>query len=251
MKLGFNGARLHEKIFEPRYLYWADKLGYMVWGEYPDWGIEKRDYKNIHNLRKEWLEAIDRDFNHPSIIGWCPFNETVKESDPDLIGDIYKLTKEMDETRPVIDVSGFFHTGATDIVDVHSYEQDPEVFGNMFVEPNISAKPDDLTDGAQNWRTVYNKDKPLFISEYGGIGFLNKEDSWGYGKCPKTEKEFIDRYRGLTEALLNNGNIMGFCYTQLYDVEQETNGLMTYERKFKFAPEIFYKINTKTAEIEK
>lgn len=251
MKLGFNGARLHEKIFEPRYLYWADKLGYMVWGEYPDWGIEKHDYKNIHSFINEWLEAIARDFNHPSVIGWCPFNETVRERDPDMIRDVYKITKEIDATRPVIDVSGFFHTETTDIVDVHTYEQDPEVFGNMFVEPNISSKPDDPNDGTQNWRAVYSKDKPLFISEYGGIGFANKEDSWGYGKYPKTEKEFVDRYRGLTEALLDNVNIMGFCYTQLYDVEQETNGLMTYERKFKFSPEIFYEINTKTAEIEK
>lgn len=97
-----------------------------------------------------------------------------------------------------------------------------------------------------------HKGEPYFISEYGGIKWAAGEsDGWGYGDSPKTEKEFIERYKGLTDVLLDNENIFGFCYTQLYDVEQEVNGLMTYDRKFKFDPEIFRKINTRKAAIEK
>lgn len=251
LQLGFNGARLHEKIFEPRYLYWADKLGFIVWGEYPDWGMNRRDYTNIHNFIKEWLEVINRDFNHPSVIGWCPFNEIhLEERNYDFIADVFRITKAIDPTRPVIDVSGYFHTDETDIVDMHFYEQNLAAFGNFFKEPNLSAKPKNLTAIEYDWKRIYKKGVPLFISEYGGIGFGNNENSWGYGDYPETEEEFIERYKGLTEALLFNENIMGFCYTQLYDVEQETNGLMTYQRKYKLPPEIIRKINTQIAAIE-
>lgn len=251
LNLGFNGARLHQKIFEPRYLYWADKLGFIVWGEYPDWGMNRHDYSNMHNFINEWIEAVNRDFNHPSIIGWCPFNEIhLEERNYDFIADVFKITKSIDPTRPVIDVSGYFHTNKTDIVDMHFYEQDAAAFGDFFREPNLSAKPKNLNAIEYDWKRIYKKGSPLFISEYGGIGFGNTENSWGYGNYPKTEKEFIERYKGLTEALLFNENIMGFCYTQLYDVEQETNGLMTYQREYKMPPEIIYKINAQTAAIE-
>lgn len=252
LQLGFNGARLHEKIFEPRYLYWADKLGFIVWGEYPDWGMNRSDYANMHNFINEWIEAINRDFNHPSIIGWCPLNEIhLEERNYDLIADVFKITKGIDKTRPVIDVSGYFHTDETDIVDMHYYEQDATVFGDFFKEPNLSAKPRNYNLIEYDWKKLHKKGVPLFISEYGGIGYGNNEDSWGYGNYPKTEEEFIERYKGLTEALLFNENIMGFCYTQLYDVQQETNGLMTYQREFKFSPEIIRKINAQIAAIEK
>ena len=95
----------------------------------------------------------------------------------------------------------------------------------------------------------YTVGKPFFMSEYGGIRWTDK-DGWGYGVGPKTEEEFFYRYKGLTEAMLFNDKVLGFCYTQLYDVEQEQNGLMTYDRKFKFAPERIYEINTQKAAIE-
>ena len=251
LQLGFNGARLHEKIFEPRYLYWADKLGFLVWGEYPDWGMDRRDYSNMHHFINEWTAAVNRDFNHPSVIGWCPFNEIhLEERNADFIADVFTVTKSMDPTRPVIDVSGYFHTDKTDILDMHYYEQNAAVFGDFFREPNLSAKPKNLTAIEYDWKKYYKKGMPLFISEYGGIGFGNREDSWGYGNYPETQEEFIERYKGLTEALLLNENIMGFCYTQLYDVEQETNGLMTYKREFKFSPEVICKINSQAAAIE-
>lgn len=250
MKLGFNGARLHEKIFEPRFLYWADKLGYLVWEEHANWGFDGRNLKNLPYFLSEWIEAVNRDFNHPSLIGYAPFNETFSErrepEQDELIKTVYSITKEIDKTRPVIDTSGWIHTETyTDIYDAHDYEQDPKIFKARYDEVG-KGEVEEFICKFQH----YDGKLPFFVSEYGGIRWT-KEDGWGYGNAPKTEEEFIERYKGLTESLLNNPNIFGFCYTQLYDIEQEQNGLMTYGRQFKFDPEIFKKINTQTAAIEK
>jgi beta-galactosidase/beta-glucuronidase len=245
MQLGFNGARLHQKIFEPRFLYWADKLGYLVWGEHGNWGIKIWDTAEIRNWLPEWMESVERDFNHPSLIGWCPFNETWdnegrRQSD-DLIKLTYQVTKAMDPTRPVIDTSGNFHVGPyTDIYDIHDYDQNVETY----TEHNGKGVHETFRD-RQKW---YGQ--PFFISEYGGIGWSLGSGAWGYGNAPKSEEEFIARYKGLTEAMLNNPDCCAFCYTQLYDVEQEQNGLMSYGREFKFDPKIFYDINTQKAAIE-
>ena len=245
MQLGFNGARLHQKIFEPRFLYWADKLGYLVWGEHGNWGIKTWDIGEIRNWLPEWMESVERDFNHPSLIGWCPFNETWdnegrRQSD-DLIKLTYQVTKAIDPTRPVIDTSGNFHVGPyTDIYDIHDYDQNVETY----TEHNGKGVHETFRD-RQKW---YGQ--PFFISEYGGIGWSLGSGAWGYGNAPKTEEEFIARYKGLTEAMLNNPDCCAFCYTQLYDVEQEQNGLMSYGREFKFDPKIFYDINTQKAAIE-
>lgn len=255
MRLGFNGARMHEKIFEPRFLYWADKLGYIVWGEHANWGLDITDMGQIQYFLPEWLEALDRDMCHPSIIGWCPFNETWdfdgRQQYDELIRLVYLATKAVDPTRPVIDTSGNFHV-QTDIFDVHDYEQNPERFASYYekivdgiIEDQIQRKPE------WSYRQSYNGKNPVFVSEYGGIRWApDKAEGWGYGEAPKTTEEFIERYKGLTEALINNPYMIGFCCTQLYDVEQEVNGLMTYDRKFKFDPEIIRRINTQQAAIE-
>ena len=245
MELGFNGARLHQKIFEPRFLYWADKLGYLVWGEHGNWGIKTWDIGEIRNWLPEWMESVERDFSHPSIIGWCPFNETWdnegrRQSD-DLIKLTYQVTKAIDPTRPVIDTSGNFHVGPyTDIYDIHDYDQNVETY----TAHNGKGVHETFKD-RQKW---YGQ--PFFISEYGGIGWSLDKGAWGYGNAPKTEEEFIARYKGLTEAMLNNPDCCAFCYTQLYDIEQEQNGLMFYDRTYKFDPKIFYDINTQKAAIE-
>lgn len=131
LDVGFNGARLHEKIFEPRFLYNCDKMGYIVWGEYPNWGTDPSNHDVLFSILPEWIEEIERDFNHPSIIGWCPLNETWdydgRKQYDETLAVIYKTTKALDKTRPCIDTSGNFHV-ITDIFDVHDYEQDPEVF---------------------------------------------------------------------------------------------------------------------------
>ena len=253
MAAGFNGARLHEKVFEPRFLYHCDRLGYLVWGEQGNWGMDPSAPDGLKNFLPEWMEAVERDFNHPAIIGWCPFNETWdyegRKQDDDLLAIVYRMTKLYDTTRPCIDTSGNFHV-ITDIYDLHDYEQNPEEFASHY---ESYAK-----DGILAWDNHAPRQKqivgiPVFISEYGGIKWdvegVNK-DSWGYGDGPRTEEEFLARYKGLTDVLLDNPKMFGFCYTQLYDVEQEMNGLYTYSRKPKFDMEIIRRINSRKAAIE-
>lgn len=253
--LGFNGARLHQKLFEPRFLYHCDRMGYIVWDEYGNWGFDCAGDNALTIFLKEWLEVMARDMNHPSIVGWCPFNETWDyvegQHKNELLSTVYRATKAIDPTRPCIDTSGNYHA-ATDIYDVHDYEQSPEKFVQYYSEIEQGIVKDQIERSPKNKEKQHYSGGPVFVSEYGGIQWSGaKQGGWGYGNAPESEEEFIERYRGLTEALIDNPMIMGFCYTQLYDVEQEQNGLYTYEREPKFEPEIFKKINTKPAAIEK
>ena len=254
MACGFNGARLHEKIFEERFLYHCDRLGYMVWGEFPNWGLDVTRPDAVYSVLPEWLEEVERDFNHPALIGWCPFNETWdrdhRKQDDNVLRAVYLATKSADPTRPCIDTSGNYHV-VTDIYDVHDYEQNVEIFKNHY---------DELSNGGELWdqvnhrgtgvRQQYDGKLPVFISEYGGIGWTKEEKAWGYGNMPKSEEEFIQRFCGLTSAILDNPRIMGLCYTQLTNVEQEQNGLYTYDRQPKFDVNIFREVLTKKAAIE-
>ena len=253
---GFNGARPHEKIFEERYFYHADKLGYITWGEYPDWGLNYNKAENIHNIMPEWLEEIERDFNHPSIVGWCPRNEVWNtwwgEPHRPSLALLYDVTKAIDPTRPCIDVSGGFHV-KTDIYDVHEYCQN----GGGLHYRYDGIKDGVMTEHEWHENQIPYTGGPVFLSEYGGIAWFAKCDedndrkkAWGYGNGPKTEEEFIARFTELTEALMENPGLMGLCYTQLTDVEQEQNGLYTYDRIPKFDPEIFKKVLSKKAAIE-
>lgn len=252
MECGFNGARLHEKIFEPRFLYHCDRLGYIVWGEHGNWGLDTTRREGWRAYISEWPEAVERDRNHPSLIGWCPFNES--SSNPAgvmLMEQIANLTRRLDPTRPVIDSSGWSHVmkeGATDIMDWHDYDQNPETFRLRYI---------DVAEGkttVSNPKYTTNKVVPRFISEYGGIKWVEDKsvltDAWEYDKAPETPEEFIARFRGLAEALLFNPFIVGFCYTQLYDVEQEMNGLYTYDRKPKFDPAHFRAALSQKAALE-
>lgn len=257
MAAGFNGARLHEKAFEPRFLYHCDRLGYMVWGEHANWSFNTSDYQAFEAYIPEWTSLVERDFNHPSIVTWSPMNETWdyqgKPQIDSLVQIIYELTKKLDPTRPCVDASGNFHV-KTDIFDLHDYDQNPETFRERY-EPFKNGGELDVdsnTIGQGYNRPQTYRGEPVCISEYGGIkwdidgGIVG----WGYGNAPQSEEEFIERYRGLTNAILEHPNMFGFCYTQLYDVEQEKNGLYTYGRVPKFDIEIFRKINTQKAAIE-
>lgn len=245
MEAGFNGARLHQKVFEPRFLYWADKLGYLVWGEFPNWGL---DYKNpaVDNpVVNEWREIVGRDFNHPAIIGWCPFNETPPDAAP-LQNTIVNLTIALDPTRPVIDSSGWHH-GHPDpmVLDAHDYDQNPESFKARWDAQcgPLGGIPGRYTGGA-------DKAVPFFVSEYGGIGWTDDPNGWGYGNNPKSLDEFYARYEGLTAALLGNRFMFGFCYTQLTNVEQEQNGVYTFDRKPKFDTARIRAVNQRAAAYE-
>ena len=271
---GFNGARLHEKVFEPRFLYHCDRLGYLVWGEYPNWGLDHSNLTATEIYMREWHEAVDRDFNHPAIIGWCPFNETwgyyEDKAKNAVISSIYGLTKQLDPTRPCVDTSGNFHA-ATEIYDIHDYDQNTvtfkerwDAFTKFARESNDCIEEDSAffkTSPAKSYQSnsgiapffcqAYHGE-PIFISEYGGIRWVkNATEGWGYGQAPQSEEEFFARYKGLTDAMLDNEDIFGFCYTQLYDIEQEINGLYTYNREEKFDINIIKEINERTAAIEK
>ena len=254
MEAGFNGARLHEKVFEPRFLYHCDQMGYMVWGEMANWGLDLSSYRGYEGFIPEWMEVLQRDFNHPAIIGWCPFNETWdtgrRKQVDGILALTYQVTKACDPTRPCIDTSGNFHV-ITDIYDVHDYEQDVDKFREHYekFKNGTGAFRDEHGD-----RQHYTKGLPMFVSEYGGIKWApeaKENNAWGYGEGPKSEEEFLERYQGLTDVLLDNPKMFGFCYTQLTDVEQEVNGIYYYNREPKFDTKKLYKINSRKAAIEK
>ncbi len=239
---GFNGARLHQKVFEPRFLYWADRLGYPVWGEFPNWGLDYAHPSVLERVLAEWPSIIERDFSHPSIIGWCPFNETTTTQNPELLRTVYRATKALDWTRLVIDTSGYVHV-ETDMYDVHDYAHriTPEEFGVRW---------DAFGSGEAPWQNFPQHDapwkgQPFWVSEYGGIWWNPAQadgNNWGYGERPRSVEEFVARYRTLTEALLRNPRMWGFCYTQLTDVEQEVNGIYYYDRTPKFEPAVMEEI---------
>jgi beta-galactosidase/beta-glucuronidase len=248
MAMGFNGARLHEKVFEARFLYHADHLGYLCWGEMANWGLDHSEDRALADFLNDWIPAVKRDYSAPSIIGWCPFNETWdvehRKQRDDVLRMTYRITKAMDPTRPCIDTSGGYHV-ETDIFDVHEYEQNPEKFASYY---KAGTQPiyDRLAD-----RETYTPGLPVFVSEYGGIWWSDTDqDGWGYGERVKSREEFLERYAGLTNTLLDNPDHFGFCYTQLTDVEQEQNGLYTYDRKPKFPPEVIRAINARKAACE-
>lgn len=253
-KAGFNGARLHERVFEPLYLYYCDLHGYLAWGEMASWGFDISRESSYNIFIPEWLQVIERDVSHPSIIGWCPFNETWDFNGRRQIDDVlrmtYRITKAYDPERPCIDTSGHYHV-ETDIYDLHDYEQDLDNFAQRYDDWGAGkAEVPELYPDRQHCDRVM----PFFISEYGGIKWdpSQQEDSqaWGYGQQANSEEEFITRYRGLTNTLLNNPRMFGFCYTQLYDVEQECNGIYDYHRRPKVDIATIRAINTAPAAIE-
>lgn len=244
---GFNGARLHQKIFERRFLYHADRMGYIVWGEYPSWGLDiHTPGLGLSVMLPEWIEALERDINNPSLVGWCPLNETFAGQDKALLYALYQTTKALDPTRPVIDTSGYVHV-ITDVWDTHDYEQNPEIFRPRYA-PGQLFKAEDNAHAA---RIAYDGKKPYFVSEYGGI-WWNEQDpnGWGYGERVQDEEAFYQRLEGLTDALLDNPEITAFCYTQLTDVEQEQNGIYHYDRSRKFDINRIKRIFSKAAAIE-
>ena len=230
MAAGFNGARLHQKTFEPRFLYWADKLGYMVWGEYPSYGMEYGDPRVNRPVMEEWRAIVERDRNHPAIVGWCPFNETADSAIP-MQNATARMTWALDRTRPTIDTSGWVHgLPESQLLDAHDYDGDGGTFYKRWTDRlGNAALPARYLSEAPKWRT----DIPFFISEFGGIGY-DVQGGWGYGGTPKSEAEYFTRLNATVKALTDNPNLFGFCYTQLTDVEQEHNGVYYYDRKPKF-----------------
>ena len=244
MDLGFNGARFHQKAFEPRSLYWADKLGYIVWGETACNPI-RTSPAAFTRIAAELTEIVNRDYNHPCLIGWMPENETYwrrDELNEENQRTLWQITKQLDPYRPVIDASGGVHFD-TDMFDVHDYNQDPESLRQSLACMADDAEAYHNPCNIEICRLNQYKGQPFWVSEYGGT-FWNPDDpnGWGYGNAPKTEEEFADRYAGLTAVLLEHPRVCGFCYTQLTDIEQEQNGLYKYDRSRKFSDTVYERI---------
>ena len=249
MAAGYNGARLHQKVFEPRYLYWADKLGYLVWGEFPNWGFNYQPV-NYANFTNEWSEVVRRDLNHPAIIGWCPFNETGGDAG-ELQRIVWRQTKDADPTRPVIESSGYAHTLPTpEVLDAHDYDQSPQSFRQRWMD--FFRRDAVALELPARYGLARSRDRgePFMVSEFGGTGWGDKQGGWGYGNGPQNLEEFYQRYEGLVGALLDNPDMFGFCYTQLTDVEQEHNGLYYYDRRPKFDLKRLHAITARGAAFE-
>ncbi|AFZ66914.1 glycoside hydrolase family 2 protein [Deinococcus peraridilitoris] len=254
--LGFNGVRIHQKIEDPRFLYWCDTLGLLVWGEMPSAYVFTEQM--CERLTREWLEFIRRDYSHPCVVAWVPLNESWGV--PDLEGDsaqrafargLYQLTKAFDPTRPVIANDGWQFVGG-EMIGVHDYATQGatlrERYGTheamertlQYVQPYFRNL---LTHGEAR------ADEAMILSEFGGLSFAPGADqAWfGYGTVTSSEG-LLERYRELVTAVLHSEVLMGFCYTQLTDTEQETNGLLTAERQPKLDIDVLRAINTRSSQ---
>lgn len=256
---GFNGARLHQKVFEPRFHYWADKLGYLTWGEASSigssYGIEFG-----RTFLSEWEEIVTRDRNHPSIIAWAPFNETywafhsetmtwdknmydLKQHNR-LLTDVYYATKRLDPTRPVNNASGGYHE-VTDLYTTHQYEQNAD----LFREQQTIKEPDKLWLYQADQLHIKYEGQPYLLDEIGGFLWIEgkpyADNSWGYGDQIKSKEVLYERLQSLIEVLVSFDYIAGYCYTQLTDIEQEQNGIYNYDRTPKFDMTVIKKIFSK------
>jgi beta-galactosidase/beta-glucuronidase len=239
-EMGFNGVRKHQKIEDPRYLFWADTLGLAVWEEMPS--AYRFTGASVERLAQEWTAAVQRDYSHPCVIAWVPINESWGVPNlPDnprerhYVQALYHLTKTLDPTRPVIGNDGW-ESVATDIVGIHDYDDQPariarryraaEVLPRLFKRERPGGRLLVLEGGTPH------TDIPLMLTEFGGIA-LAADGTWGYSTC-RTTADFADRYQRLLAAVRSLGLLAGFCYTQFSDTYQEANGLLYADRTPKF-----------------
>ncbi len=252
MDAGFNGVRLHQKVFEERFLYHCDRLGYLAWGEFGDWfsnlQTDGEPLRSHHAAAydstyiTQWLEVLERDVSHPAIIGWCPLNETrqgrrdaITRLD-DCTRGLFLATKAMDPARPVLDTSGYTHRlNESDVCDSHDAPQDPARFAEHHAGLAHGAP---YVNSRASIASVPYAGQPYFVSEFGGTRWnphaAPDKDGWGYGQTPETIEEFYARFENLCAVLLDNKDMFGYCYVQLTDVFQEQNGIYTFDRQPKF-----------------
>jgi beta-galactosidase/beta-glucuronidase len=229
--MGFNGARKHQKVEDPRWHYWADRLGFLAWGEMPS--LREHSAAGERRFIAEWTDAVRRDRDHPCIVMWAPVNESDGMSpDPALfLEEVYRLTHELDPTRPVVSNDGWEHA-TTDLCTLHDYAT-ADVLRSRYrsvesaLDPSFRARPPYLPGYGY-------RGEPIVLSEFGGVALA------GAGGTSYSEAVgaagLLQVYQEMMEALMDPGPVQGFCYTQLTDVEQERNGLLTFERKPKIDP---------------
>ena len=237
-QLGFNGVRKHQKIEGARFLYWADRMGLLVWEEMPS--AYRYTTKSIQRLTREWLEVLDRDRSHPCIVAWVPFNESWGVPDlPDspaqrhYVQSLFHMTKAIDPSRPVIGNDGW-ESVATDIIGIHDYDDKPERIGKRYGMGDVEAKllkrerPGGRILTLDGERVACNQ--PIMLTEFGGIALGGGEqESWGYSRSA-TSAQLLERYSALLGCVTHLPALAGFCYTQLTDTYQEVNGLLYADR---------------------
>jgi hypothetical protein len=235
--MGFNGVRKHQKIEEPRYLYWADTLGLAVWEEMPS--AYRFTVRTVERVSREWCAVIARDFSHPCIVAWVPVNESWGVPNlPDnprerhYVQALYHLTKTVDSTRPVVGNDGW-ESIATDIIGIHDYDDQPERIARRYradeVLPRLFKRE---RPGGRMLVLEGDKhaDQPLMLTEFGGIALAAADGAtWGYA-VSKDAAEFGGRYERLLSVVRSLGLLSGFCYTQFADTYQEANGLLYADR---------------------
>ncbi|MBW4577132.1 MAG: glycoside hydrolase family 2 [Aphanothece sp. CMT-3BRIN-NPC111] len=243
--MGFNGVRKHQKIEDPRFLYWADVLGLLVWEEMPS--AYRFTPKAVERITREWTEVIKRDVSHPCIVVWVPFNESwgvpnlvQTPAHRDYVQALYYLTKTLDPTRPVIGNDGWEST-ITDIIAIHDYDTNPLRLSHRY-GPEV--KLSDLFDHRRPGGRVLTLDgyphqgQPVMLTEFGGIAYVPGEapgadKAWGYERSSNIS-ELEMKYTALLTAVNQIEMFSGFCYTQFTDTFQEANGLLYADRTPKF-----------------
>jgi beta-galactosidase/beta-glucuronidase len=248
LEMGYNGVRKHMKIEDARFLYWCDVKGLLVWSEMAA-TFEFHDLA-VEAFSKEWIEIVLQQYNHPSIITWVPFNESWgiasilrDQRQQKFTEGIYHLTKSIDPFRPVITNDGWEHT-VSDILTLHNYVETGEGFLRQYASKEAIVSNE---TGCNQWKFAFAegyeyRGQPIMITEYGGIAYQS-DKGWGYGRQVATDEEFLKRFSGLTQAIKSVDYICGYCYTQLTDVQQEINGLLTEDRKPKIPLDRIREIN--------
>ncbi len=243
-EFGFNGVRKHQKIEDPRYLYWADVLGMLVWEEMPS--AYRFSNLAINRTVREWSEVIARDRSHPCIVVWVPFNESwgvpdlnVVAAARDAVAALYHLTRTLDPTRLVIGNDGW-ESSATDIIGIHDYDPNPTHLRTRY-GPEVA--PQEVVD--QRWTAgrilalegYPHRGQPLCLTEFGGIACNEGSPEGGQGTWGYTTTASLDEYERLCTSLIEvartTAMFSGFCYTQFTDTFQEANGLLRADRSPK------------------
>ncbi|PSL38167.1 glycosyl hydrolase family 2 [Labedella gwakjiensis] len=241
-ELGFTAARVHQKIEDPRFLYWADRLGLLVWGEAP--GAYAFSPTAVQRLMREWMDAVERDVSHPSIVTWVPANESwgvqhiaTNRAQQAYARSLADVTRALDPSRPVISNDGWEHVGS-DILTVHDYEGDGEALGRTYADDDARARL--LYGRGPAGRRILvgdaeDRGQPIMLTEFGGVTYqpgARREDAWGY-TAAESGDDWIARIGALYDGIRASSFLAGSCYTQLTDTMQETNGLLTAEREPK------------------
>jgi len=251
--LGFNGIRIHQKVEDPRFLYWCDRIGLMVWGEMANAYVYSR--ASVERLTREWIEVLDRNYSHPCIVAWVPLNESWGVpnllNDPaqqDFVRAIYHLTKSIDPTRPVIANDGWEYL-CGDVFGIHDYTFHGDVIRQRYGSTEAIARTLREVQPAYRFVTLGERERPgtpVMLTEFGGISYEPDPDVpwYGYGTVAGRDA-FLEKYHELVNAVLDCQTVAGFCYTQLTDTGQETNGLLTAAREPKLDPAAIRAINSR------